>query len=454
MAPKAFSVFEVLDNFFESRTCPPAEQLNNAKIRALRERVVEFYKAHDVIPHGDYETRLYLGAFLCSPPFSIEAAPYISSALLCSDSIVLFDPLHHWFCDEQYSRLRLLSAPTGWRNLQTRRPDYPLTKKYLSQAFLWLNSIRPLVDAGIVVLIPAEQIVHARSSEVGEFTTGITGHLEPVEKLSELFSPDEITVDENRKGLFAFAGGSRTQQIRKWVIRGIEHFARDVIISNTTSSLYTAPFRWEQHLGKSTLNSFSIAERETRVVEAIRNLRLPILSKLSPEVLVKIHKDSGYTTFRAGLRETLHCIDTEIDSQDFIDRVAQIERDILLPKVEAIHREIQSSLFQRATNAVQEGFFAFTQTFLSNVPTGLDVERDLAASAISGGLAFLRETFKRVSKSRDHRIWAQLLPQKPSLSIYGPPLTLKHQEGVKWDIDDKPSMQLKVSAGVIKSWMS
>ena len=124
---------------------------------------------------------------------------------------------------------------------------------------------------------------------------------------------------------------------------------------------------------------------------------------------------------------------------------------LLLPKIEAIHRETQSGSFQAATKAVQEGFFAFTQTFLSNIVTGSSVESNLAAGTIAGGLSFLREIFGRLIKSRDHRIWAQLLPEKPSLSVYGSPLLLKQQEGVGWEIDKYPSMKINVSRGVYKN---
>ncbi len=461
MTADEINVFEVLDNFFGSQEYPPAESLSNAKVRELREHVTVFYNSYRLISVGDFRTRLYLGGFLSSPPFSAEIAPYLTSALLTADSVILFDPLHYWFCDEQYQRPRLESAITGWKIPQTKqaippvnkqvfRPHYPLSKKYLAQALPWLSSIRPLVDAGIIVLIPAEQVVLSEIEAINQFATGMKAQLAPLDDLAGTFEPEGVTVDDNRIGLFVFAGGNRQLQIQHAIGRGIEHFAKDVAIANATGSLYTAPFKWEQHLGKTTLDGFAASECKTKVTEGIRNLRLPILSKLSPGLIAKIHKDSGYALFRAGLVEALQGIQGEIGSPDFVQHVQQIEADILLPKIDAINQEIKSSTFKKVTGAVVEGAFAFGQTFLSNVPAGLDTNINVKAGVVSGGLAFARKLLERIWASRDHRIWAQLLPDQPSPSIYGSPLVLKEQGSSRWDIDEAPSMSVKVSKGLIK----
>jgi hypothetical protein len=453
-------VFEVLDNFFGSQDYPPAETIGNSRIRDLQMHITTFYDTYRISSVGDFQTRLFLGSFLSSPPISIESAPYLTSALLCADSIILFDPLHYWFCDEQYQRDRLMSAPTGWKTQQEKRtvsgnkrvfrPDYLATKKYLEQALRWLSSIRPLVEAGIVVLVPAEQIVLSKIKTINQFSAGIQSNLSPLEKLANSFEPEEITVDDNRKGLFVHTGGDRDYQIRDAIGKGIKHFAKDVIIANATGSLYTAPFKWEQHLGKASLDGFAAAECKTKVAEGIRNLRLPIFSNLSPELIVKIHNDSEYSLFRASFVEALQNIQEEIGSVNFVKRVQQIESDILQPRVKAILRETRSNTFRNVTGAVEEGAFTFFQTFLGNAPTGLSAEVNTKVSAISGGLSFARKLIKDIWEKRDHRLWTQLLPQNPTPSIYGLPLMLKQQENVGWSIDEKPSLSVTVSKGILK----
>ena len=453
MVAQRLSIFEVLNNFLGSQDCPQAERLNNRNIRDLREHVINFYGAYEIPARNQDEERYYLGGFLSSPLFPLETSPYISSALLCADSLVLFDPLHYWFCEEQYKREQLLTALPGWIDWQTKRPDYGKTKLYLGKILPWLYRLRPLVDAGIVVFIPAEQIVYSSLAEMKDLESGITGFVQPLESLTDKFSPDEITVDDNRKGLFVFAGGEREKQIQKALGRGFQQFAKDVVIAKTTGSIYTAPFRWEQHLGKLVFDGFAVSEYHTAVIECVRNLRLPILTNLSPEVLTKIHKDSSYAEFLAELSGTFRSINAEIGSQDFADRVAQIERDLLLPKVEAVHREVQSSVFKTATKALVEGFLVSGQSFLSRLPTGMDPGVNLEASFITGGLSFLRKMYEGIVKSQDHRIWAQLLPEKPSLSVYGPPLTLRQKGAVGWEIDKRPSVKVKVAMGVIKCFI-
>jgi hypothetical protein len=343
-----------------------------------------------------------------------------------------------------------MSAPTGWLDLNTKQPNPSLTREYMSAVLEWLYDLRPLVEKGIIILIPAEQIVHDQLQEVGVLSMGVTELIEPIEDLAASFSPEEITVDDNRKGLFTFAGGNHVPQLRRAIGHGIHQFAKDVVIANSTQSIYTAPFKWEQYLGKNAISRFAASEYHATIIEGLRNLRLPILANLSPDVLLKIHEDSKYTEFRIELRKALRNIRAEIGSRDFADRVAQIERDILLPKITAIHRETESSRFKAATNAAREGFFTFTQTFLSNVPTGLNIEANLVAGGIAGGLSFLREVYSEIMKARGHRIWAKLLPENPSLSTYGSPLTLKQRGEGGWEIDDKPSMRVRVSRGIYK----
>jgi len=131
MRENEINVFEVLDNFFGSQDYPSVETISNGRIRDLKEHITAFYQTYRITSPGDFQTRLYLGSFLSSPPITIESAPYLSSALLCTDSIILFDPLHYWFCDEQYQRPRLMSAPTGWKTEQEKLTASHIKKKFL-----------------------------------------------------------------------------------------------------------------------------------------------------------------------------------------------------------------------------------------------------------------------------------------------------------------------------------
>ena len=124
---------------------------------------------------------------------------------------------------------------------------------------------------------------------------------------------------------------------------------------------------------------------------------------------------------------------------------------MLLPKVQAVQKEIRSSKFKLATNALQEGFFTFAQSFIGNITIGLDINTNIQSSAAITGLTVIQEIFKSITKSGDHRIWARLLPENLSLSsYYRHPLTPKQDGSASWDIDELPSMSVKVSKGVYK----
>lgn len=447
---KETTIFDVLDNYFESDRYPSPDKLNFGQIRELRNHILKFYEAFKFIPRKDYETRIFLGSFLSSPPITIQHEPYLSSALLCADSVVLFDPLHYWFCDGQYERERLMSAPEGWRDSRTRQPNYERTKQFMKVALEWYSEVRILVESEIVILIPAENIIQNKIQQIQQLGESIPKRLNPLWELSNTFQPEEITVDDNQKGAFILAGGEKEYQIEKHLKRGALHFSRDIAISNDTGSLYTAPFRWEQFLGQKTLNGFLKPNELALMLAAISSGDLPLLANLTPKIITEIHKDSGFASFRAGLVETFKNIDSEIGTAKFTEQVSKIEHDILFPKVEAIHHEVKSRKFRKATQAIEEGIFTFTQTFLGNLPTGLDLEKNIIASSITGGSSILRQIFTKASKSPDKRIWMELIPKNPTAKLYSPHLSLLKSEVVGWDIDDQPSMKIKISAGILK----
>lgn len=454
------NIFSLLDNFFGSEKQPLGKALSIRQIRELREHVITFYQDYTVPLMAQNTTGVYLGGFLSSPPFTLQMPPYLSSALLATDAVFLFDPLHYWFCDEQYQRTRLESASTGWIDVDPRsngytKPDYAKTRRFLTCTLPQLYNLRPLVDTGGIVLVPADQFVAPNLGHVQQMAIQIFQLNEPVEALAELFSPADITVDDNRKGLFTFAGGNQVEQIRKSLVRGFEQFARDVVISNAIGALYTAPFRWEQHLCQTSVKQQT--PTHVNVFEGVRHLRLPILANLSPDTISKIRCDSGFTTFRVGLQEALGYINAEIGSEDFRLRVAQVEEQVLLPKVEAIHQEVKTSQFQQATHALFEGVLMFIQVFAGAAVSNCSIENNLRASGIAGfvasGLSYLKDGVNRRGATSDARIWLQLVPENPASRLYGSPLTLRETPGEidGWKIPPHPSLRVTVSEGLIKA---
>lgn len=445
------TIFEVLDNYFGSSEPPDVYKLNGGKIRVLREHLLAFYDQYSFPPPGDFQTRLFLGGFLSSPPFLMEAAPYLSSALLLSDSLILYDPLHFWLCEEQYSCDRLSSAPSGWLDINTGQPNYPLTRMYLEQVLTWLYQVRSLVEKGIILLIPAERIALEEEAKIQQLSRGICYLFDPVQTLSKEYPPDEITVDDNRKGLFEFTGSQRVNQIVHSIGSGVKHFARDIILANASGAIYTAPFKWEQTLARRALNEFFEAAYHTSIIKVIRNLRLPILTNLAPDLLESLYEDSCYAEYRSGLSEMLREVDAVIGSDDFNAQVAQIEIDLLVPKIQALFKKIQSPEFISATNAALEGVFTFSQGFIGNVFTNMDFEINSQSSGVLDNFSFLHEQFMNVSTSSEHRIWAHLIPEDPSASTYyRSPIMLKEQGETLWDIADLPSTKIRTSTGLLK----
>lgn len=446
------TIFDVLDNFFGSQDCPPKELLDDGNIEKLRQVILDFYSDFRSQSAKEFETRFYLGGFLSSPPFTTQMAPYFASALLCSDSIVLYDPLHFWFCEEQYKRERLFSAPNGWLNYKTGDPDHPRTRQYLSNILGSFYSLRSLVETGIIVLIPVEKIVFERLSLLSDCRQSILEGLGELELVAKRFPPQEITVDDNRKGMFVFAGGNRREQIQKWIDRGVEQFSKDVLVAACTDSIYVAPFAWEQHLAKESLQVIASGESQSKVVEGIRNLRLPLLANLSPQLVLSIHQDSAFSEFRLSLSEAFRNIHENIGTSDFAIRVEEIERTLLIPKVNKIQEEIQSNnSLRKAVKAAGEASFIFGSTFLAGIAGGATPQLSAYASSVSGGVTFLKEVFKKRAAKGEHRIWARLLPDKPSDDLYLGRVVLQRKGDLMgWEIDDKPSMKFKVSKGLVK----
>lgn len=430
---------------------PASITFPDKKVEELRADVLEFYSKFQCPEPEEMHNRVHLGGFLSSPPMVDRMAPYLASALLTSDSIVLYDPIHYWFCEEQYKRSRLLSAPTGWLNPDTRAPDFIKTRTYLGMALSFLYSVRALIEAGIIVLVPVEKLVFDRISLLSECELHVKEKLGEVLQLTQKFPPEAVTVDDNRKGLFLFAGGNKREQIEKQIGHGVSQFSRDMLVTACTDSTYVAPFPWEQHLARESLSEFTLGDSHAKLIEALTQVQIPLLANLTPQVILDIHRGSGFSEFRTGLAETFRHIDSVIGSPAFVTRVKEIEKDILLPKVASIHKEVGSSAFLRhSAESAKEATLRFGATILAGFVSGAEVETLLTASSVTGGITFIQEMVKKRIAKGENRIWMKLIPDKPEFDTYIAPQLLGGLGNASWEIDDEPSMDLRCTRGLLK----
>jgi hypothetical protein len=216
------------------------------------------------------------------------------------------DPISDWFSNEQYQVRHNMPARPGYLDGEGR-PNVAATRAFLTNVLPQLQEWRPLIEAGVVILVTAEDHALAHQDDIALLQVQLEAKLltDPV-AYAEQFTPSEIAVEDNVRGFFVFAGGDQVSQLKRAQSDGIYHFAREYVLATHHGATYTAPFRHERYLCREGLTQ--IATPASRVVEALLRSELPIFHGLTPGIIGKIHDDDGFASFR----ERLHTVYAQV----------------------------------------------------------------------------------------------------------------------------------------------
>jgi hypothetical protein len=440
------TILDVVDNFATAARIGDIAALPGTRLRDFGEEVRSYTQAADVPTMNPLQHPIYLGGWPSANFGTVNGAMLLSS-LLYSGQILVKDPLADWFCDEQYLIENKLSARPGHRN-EDGTLNIRATRDFLRRLLPTLQVLRPLIEAGVVVLSPSQPLFRREEAAITDLrqqltervTSDLTGYL-------QRFTPADVPVDDNRRGLFLWAGGDKEQQYRDAISSGMLYFAREYTLAKTAGAVYTAPFPHEQFVARHGLSQPNSPSE--RVVEAVFQSRLPVFQGLTPAVIAKVHDDDAFAGFRAQLHTVYQDLPISSDDAEISAYIRDQENALLLPHLAA------------AEKAADAGRLGGIKGMLPNVilSLGTGILVDLASATPALGVAAgvgatvaqaIRDNRKRDKSPqviwntlvRHHRGVAQELTGVQEQPSSGP-------AGDPWRIPDTPSMKVTISQGTL-----
>lgn len=223
---------------------------------------------------------VYIGGWPSSN-FGLVNGDLLLSSLLYNDQILIRDPIADWFSDDQYYVEHAFAARPGHRDRSNNRQNTAATRQFLYTAAAALRSMRPLIEAGIVGLVPSASTIRSRDPDIA----ALAGRLCELEAFgtatySGAFSPNEIPVEDNVRGMFVFAPGPEAEaQVTSALKRGLTYFAREYAVANEFGATYAAAFEHELYICR---NGAVAMRPQAQVTEALLQSQLPIFQALTP----------------------------------------------------------------------------------------------------------------------------------------------------------------------------
>lgn len=445
---KPVTILDVLDNFLSVSTVKDFARMSGARLRDLGLEVQRFAASYEPASAVTERVPLYLGGWPSANFFHASQGKLIMSSLLYAGQVYAKDPLLDWFSDAQYHNEHVVSARQGYRDGRGML-DIEGTRRFLSTVVPGVMAMRPLIEAGILVLVPGESLFAKATDEISRLRAALLSQVgaDP-ERTAAQFHPDDVPVDDRRRGLFTFAGGDRELQLRSAIDLSLLYFAREWLLAQSVGAEYTAVWPYEQHLCEAGLGALLRDSPHQRVVSAVLHSRLPVFQGLTPKVIADVHDAEPFAEFRTKLFEVYRQVPNLGPGAKYDHDLAQLEETLLRPTLQRAEREASQGWLARAGASATE--------FVVSVGARLGVD------AVSGGLDWtdvgkevVGEVADRVVRRGGRRpatVWTQL--SRHHRSILDELAMTSQQAGNRpaeepWYIGPEPSMSVTISPGIV-----
>lgn len=437
----ASTIFDVLDNFFKDDQVD-VRRVPGRDLAELGEHVRLFASSvDDKVSAGSQG--MYLGGWP-SASFWAVGGDLLLSSLLYADHVVVRDPLMDWFTSARYEVEHLAPSRGGYLR-DSGTFDALGTRVFLDNVLPALYAWRPLIESGVVKTVRGEELVRANSQEISELEVELaTRLLEDPLSYAENFAPSEVATEDNVRGFFVAAGGERAAQLAKFQRYGLRYFARELTLAQSSGATYTAPFAHEQFLCREGLAA--VLPPSQRVVRALLQSELPVLSGLTPRVINKIHADDGFATFRAKLHEVYAGLPEVSSPAETRAYLRDQEQALLSPVLERTERDVARGPIGRLGVALAGEAFSIAGGVAAGIIAG-DPEAAVAAAVVGEALNVGRRVTK--GKAPGDEIWRELVRHRRTVrdEVRWVKEASAAHPGPAWGIPEEPSMSVTVLQG-------
>ena len=439
------TILDVIDNHFAFRHDVDIATMPGKDLMAFGEEVRRF--ARDYTPPA-FEERtfpVYLGGWPSANVFAAREGAMVLSTLLYCGQVLAKDPLSDWFSSDQYRVEHSVSHREGYLTREGR-PNVARTRSFLACVVPAMQSLRPLIEANLVVLAPAESFYLAQETEIRKLRQNLLESITPqIEEVVARFNPGEVTVDDRRKGCFVFAGGDREAQLLTAIDGSLRHFAREWTFAQEHGVEYTAPWPYEQFICEQLLDHALAANPQHATVNAVLQSELPIFTGLSPHLVADLHHDETFAEFRSNLFEVYKNIRPGSGEAAERER-AQTEETLLRPILERAQREAESGYLSRLHINLAGSAMSVAARIIVDQATG---SGDLGTSMIREGVGAIVDGLPL--KRRSLSVWAKLYRHERGvaqevLDVQDQPPS--HPGEGPWFVAPTPSMNVSVTPGI------
>jgi len=354
-------------------------------------------------PRDDGLPPAYIGGWPSSN-FGQVRGDLLLSSLLYNNRVLVRDPLADWFSDDQYFVEHAMASRPGHRDFSNERQNTAESRQFIATAARALRSMRPLIDSGIVELVPSANVIRRRQQEI----VALTEKLATLEAFatgtySAAFSPNDIPVEDNVRGMFVFAPGSDAEpQIATALKRGLRYFAGEHILADEFGATYAAAFDHELYVCR---NGAPAMRPQARVTEALLQSQLPIFDALTPQLISTIHSDDAFAEFRRDLY-TLYANAPANGSQlELSAYVADQEQVLLQPTLDATRRSIDRGVLGRVGLGLKRGGFAIASGLAADIVGGTNGLATVISAVGAAATGFIDKPAQPASRP----VWTSLI---------------------------------------------
>lgn len=404
------SILEVIDTFFHRDPAKNVLRLSDAEIEALGDAVHAFYASAKLEAHPG---AVYLGGWHSGyhSLFDPHAGETLSS-LLYYDAVVIHDPLAEYFkvgpprlpelkpLRERRRRFTispLIAASSGTRTWELDRSSPELARETLANILERLESVRPAIEAGIVLPRAVWPAVESRIHELASSIRNDVRDDRIQREYSSLIRENDPPLSwDHVRGLVVTPEGGVLPADEPFIAQtALLYMAKSIAIADATNSRY-APYTSPDFRLFAAKTESTIARNESRVagevIRSIGGLLLPDLNLPVPE-LVKIREnEAAFNAWRSELG-TLSRDYGGLPSEQLHLAIA----DRMAPQIHEVDTALEnSSVLRRSKDGATE--IVVTALAAGGLGAAIGVDGPVETAVMTGGPAIATWILKMLSR--------------------------------------------------------
>lgn len=401
---------------------------------------------------------VYLGGWPSANFWDGQNGSLAMTSLLYAGQLLAKDPISDWFSLEQYSIPTKMAGRKGFVESETGSLNTSQTRNFLSVVVPALQRLRPLIQAGIIVLVPSKSFIASRLTTIDAVAKNIRVQLgSDVKGFARRFRPLDMPMEDNLRGTLVFAGGDREIQIVQALEHSARYFAAEHALATEHGYVYTAPFEFEACLCEEGIGPSLALVTGEKVIHAILHSRLKLFRGLTPDLVATLQDDTNFGAFRANLFQIYRDIPTRCTQNELDRYISEAEAVMIRPCLREVEREASRGLFSRIGLELKQATVRMSAGVVAGLTlsTGHDHETVLASAGIGAISGFFANLIRKTATG-PQVIWRRLYDHgcqvKDEIPSIRPTNITPVSEVAKdyWGIPEIPSKNtIHISSGAI-----